>query len=351
MSGIGLKVSRDPGCVVERGRYDYISWSFSSASGGSCEAVEVACFGRVVGAVGAAARGSAASFSFARPLSVSGAGVFGRDLVRAVHGHALDGDPVSRARLAERRDLSPAAGGVVAARPARRGDPGLAAAVGGRGQARLVKGDRRRVAGRREKGGEKVARSLLGRPGSRYHLAVDANGLPLEVRLAAGNENEQRHLLPLIDALLERGIRPDEVWADRGYDSNPLAHGLRERTIEPRISKRTPAARADPSWPDRSRGLARQETPTQDTRPPGPTPLADRTHQRVAESETPDRYPPRPQSRQLPRLPPPRHDHHPHQATLRSAPDTTRCPEVTRQAVLSGRRRSVRTASFGVTSL
>ncbi|HEX9381120.1 MAG TPA: IS5 family transposase [Gaiellaceae bacterium] len=102
----------------------------------------------------------------------------------------------------------------------------------------MVAGDRRCVAGRREKGGEKVARTLLGRPGSRYHLAVDANGLPLEVRLAAGNENEQRHLLPLIDALLERSLRPAELWADRGYDSKALAQALRERKIEPRISKR-----------------------------------------------------------------------------------------------------------------
>ena len=58
------------------------------------------------------------------------------------------------------------------------------------------------------------------------------------MRLAAGNENEQRHLLPLIDGLLERRIRPGEVWADRGYDSDPLRQALHEREIEPRISKR-----------------------------------------------------------------------------------------------------------------
>jgi transposase len=58
------------------------------------------------------------------------------------------------------------------------------------------------------------------------------------VRLAAGNENERRHLLPLIDALRERGLQPGEVWADRGYDSNALQAALRERAIEPRISSR-----------------------------------------------------------------------------------------------------------------
>jgi transposase len=64
------------------------------------------------------------------------------------------------------------------------------------------------------------------------------------VRLAAGNENEQRHLLPLLDALLARGIQPRELWADRGYASRALAQALREREIEPRISQ--PRRAGDP---------------------------------------------------------------------------------------------------------
>jgi transposase len=55
--------------------------------------------------------------------------------------------------------------------------------------------------------------------------------------LAAGNENEQRHLLPLLDALHQRGMRPLELWADRGYASRALEQALRERQIEPRISQ------------------------------------------------------------------------------------------------------------------
>jgi transposase len=57
------------------------------------------------------------------------------------------------------------------------------------------------------------------------------------VRLSAGNENEQRHLLPLVDQLLARGIQPHELWADRGYAAKRLEQGLHERGIEPRISK------------------------------------------------------------------------------------------------------------------
>jgi transposase len=190
-----------------------------------------------VGAGGAAASRSAASFSLPGPFALSGPGLSGGDLVRAVHGHALAGGALPGARLAERRDLPPALGGVVAAGAVAGGDCRLAGAVGGRGQARLVACDRRCLAGGGEKGGEQVARTLLGKRGSRYHLAVDANGAPLAVRLAAGNENERRHLLPLLDALAERGLAPAQLWADRGYASAELEQALIARGIEPRISQ------------------------------------------------------------------------------------------------------------------
>ena len=82
------------------------------------------------------------------------------------------------------------------------------------------------------------------------------------MRLAAGNENERQHLLPLIDALIAREIRPGEVWADRGYDSAQLEQALRERKIEPRISKRRrphePVPDGEPSrevWRGKTRTL------------------------------------------------------------------------------------------------
>jgi transposase len=139
---------------------------------------------------------------------------------------------------------------VDATRAARAGAARPARAPGASGQAGLVAGDRRCLAGRGKKGGEQVARTLLGKPGSRYHLAVDAGGRPLAVRLSAGNENERRHLLPLLDALAAEGIRPRELWADRGYDSRALEEALRERRIEPRISKRRRAG--DPLPPERA---------------------------------------------------------------------------------------------------
>ena len=68
------------------------------------------------------------------------------------------------------------------------------------------------------------------------------------MRLAPGNENERQHLLPLIDELIARALRPLEVWADRGYDSNALRQELLEREIEPEISQRRRAG--DPTADD-----------------------------------------------------------------------------------------------------
>ena len=67
------------------------------------------------------------------------------------------------------------------------------------------------------------------------------------MRLSAGNENERRHLLPLLDALAGRGIKPAELWADRGYHSGALERELRARGTEPRISQ--PRRRGQPITP------------------------------------------------------------------------------------------------------
>jgi transposase len=83
------------------------------------------------------------------------------------------------------------------------------------------------------------------------------------VRLAPGNENERLHLLPLLDALEQAGIRPRELCADRGYDSRALEQALRARGIEPRISKTTTRRRPHPRRRRRPRSLARQETAAQ----------------------------------------------------------------------------------------
>ncbi|MEX3556406.1 MAG: IS5 family transposase [Burkholderia gladioli] len=83
------------------------------------------------------------------------------------------------------------------------------------------------------------------RPGSKHHILVDANGVPVTAILTGANTNDVTQLLPLVDAIPPiRGVRgrplqkPGIVYADRGYDSNQHRRALRERGIRPVIAKR-----------------------------------------------------------------------------------------------------------------
>jgi transposase len=67
------------------------------------------------------------------------------------------------------------------------------------------------------------------------------------VLLSAGNENEQRYLLPLLDTLLEAGIRPRELWADRGYASRAHELALSQRQIRSCISQPRPRGQPIPA--------------------------------------------------------------------------------------------------------
>jgi hypothetical protein len=64
------------------------------------------------------------------------------------------------------------------------------------------------------------------------------------VRVGAGNENERRHLIPLVDELLTQDCVPAELWADRGYDGAELRRQVLRRGIEPLISRRRRAGEA-----------------------------------------------------------------------------------------------------------
>ena len=84
-----------------------------------------------------------------------------------------------------------------------------------------------------------------GKPGSKHHLLTDANGIPLAAILTGANTPDVTQLIPLMDAIPrvrgKRGRprhRPDEVYADRGYDSEPHRQELRSRGIHPQLAKR-----------------------------------------------------------------------------------------------------------------
>ena len=87
-----------------------------------------------------------------------------------------------------------------------------------------------------------------GKAGSKYHLVVDRNGIPLAVRLSAANAHDATQLLPLVDAIPPiigpRGRpgrprkRPAKLHADKAYDSTHLRRALGSRGITPRIARR-----------------------------------------------------------------------------------------------------------------
>jgi transposase len=78
----------------------------------------------------------------------------------------------------------------------------------------------------------------------------------LQVLVSAGNDNERRYLLPLIDRLpplLQTALRgrsdAAQLYADRGYDSLALNDQIRDRGLEPRISRRRFQRREDGGQP------------------------------------------------------------------------------------------------------
>jgi transposase len=84
-----------------------------------------------------------------------------------------------------------------------------------------------------------------GRPGVKQHVLVDANGIPLAGDVTAANVPDIKELLPLVDsvgpldeATGEPQHRPETLYADRAYDSEPHREQLRERGIDPKLAKR-----------------------------------------------------------------------------------------------------------------
>jgi transposase len=80
--------------------------------------------------------------------------------------------------------------------------------------------------------------------GSKHHLIVDAQGIPLAVILSAANRHDITQLDALVDAIPPiRGKRgrplhkPQIVQGDRGYSSEPHRQRLRERGITPVLAK------------------------------------------------------------------------------------------------------------------
>ena len=83
-----------------------------------------------------------------------------------------------------------------------------------------------------------------GRPGVKQHILVDANGVPLAGDITPANVPEVKELLPLVercgpqDEDGEPQRRPEKLYADRAYNSEPHREELRKREMEPKFAKR-----------------------------------------------------------------------------------------------------------------
>lgn len=83
------------------------------------------------------------------------------------------------------------------------------------------------------------------KPGTKHHLVVEGQGVPLTVQLSGANKPDINQLLSLVAHLPEvRGkpgrprSRPDELYGDRAYDSEPARGILRWLGIKPFLAKR-----------------------------------------------------------------------------------------------------------------
>ena len=81
--------------------------------------------------------------------------------------------------------------------------------------------------------------------GSKHHILVDGQGIPLAAMTTGANRHDSQGLMPLLGLLkLVRGRPgrprrfPKEILGDRAYDSKKLREACRDRGMRPRLAKR-----------------------------------------------------------------------------------------------------------------
>ncbi len=83
------------------------------------------------------------------------------------------------------------------------------------------------------------------RKGTKHTLLVDRHGVPLAIKTAGANASDHCQIIPLVLDFPKVGGKPgrpkelpDELYADRGYDSDDTRWLLRWLGIEPHIARR-----------------------------------------------------------------------------------------------------------------
>src|SRR5207244_2895342 len=96
-------------------------------------------------------------------------------------------------------------------------------------------------------GGENTGKNPTdrGKLGTKHHLVTDRQGVPLKVTATGSNVPDVNEVLHVVDEIPPvRGKvghprkRPEKLYADRGYDSDPHRQKLRKRGIDPKIARR-----------------------------------------------------------------------------------------------------------------
>ncbi len=103
----------------------------------------------------------------------------------------------------------------------------------------MVAGDCRLEPCAGQKGGFATGPSPVdrGRLGSKHHLLVDGNGIPLAWTLTGANRHDVTQLIPLLDRTAASGT-PGRITADRAYDSRTRRAELQTRGIAAEIPGR-----------------------------------------------------------------------------------------------------------------
>ena len=98
-----------------------------------------------------------------------------------------------------------------------------------------------------QRGGEETGPNPTdrGKLGTKQHLIVDRQGIPLATEITPANRNECNLLQPMLDKIPpirgrrgRRRFRPRKLHADKAYDHVFCRAGCRIRGVAPRIARR-----------------------------------------------------------------------------------------------------------------
>jgi transposase len=70
------------------------------------------------------------------------------------------------------------------------------------------------------------------RKGTKIHVVVDRDSMPLRIIIGPGNEHDSRRLLELVGGL---DWRTGQLYADSAYDTEHIRRGLESMGVEPNI--------------------------------------------------------------------------------------------------------------------